>query len=82
MLEQVWGQWSWAGYLVVFGLLLYMGRKYENEELEANLGIENGRRKGISEMEIAIRSLHSIEKWLKFATMLLAFLALSVLTKA
>lgn len=61
-------EWYWVGFLVI---IAYQARRLDNEELEANLSIERGFESGMSEGVLTIRTLNSIDKYLKFGVWLL-----------
>ena len=74
MIGEFFSEWGKAlGFLIFFGVILFLIRRIENDEYDLNAGIDRGLGAGISYEEQTIRRLNSIEKYLKAILIMLIF---------
>ena len=74
MIGEFFSEWGKAlGFLIFFGVILFLIRRIENDEYDLNAGIDRGLGAGISYEEQTIRRLNSIEKYLKAILIMLNF---------
>jgi hypothetical protein len=74
LIGEFFSEWGKAlGFLIFFGVILFLIRRIENDEYDLNAGIDRGLGAGISYEEQTIRRLNSIEKYLKAILIMLIF---------